>query len=187
MALDQSEVRAGLDGGIYVAPVGTTAPTTPTAALDAAWAHLGYMNDDGVSLDPSQDREEFAAWQSIYPVRRVLTGASFDLAFVCIQTNKDVLELYFPDSVITSDAGVHSLTIPANPGPAEKALLFEWIDGEIHNRIIVARGEVTDVEELEVQRGNPASYGMTFSAYPGDENEIAVWLSDDPALESAMS
>lgn len=182
MPLDRDEVRAGLDGGVYVAPKGTTLPTTATGTLDAAFFHLGYNNEDGVSIDPSQDREEFTAWQSITPVRRVLTGSQFQLSFTLIQTTLEAIKLAFPGAQATTDTGNTRIEIPANPGSDERVFIFDWMDGDIHNRIILEEGEVTDVSEIQVHRGDPVGYEFTVDSYPNDENILAVWLSDDPAL-----
>lgn len=182
MAIDRDEVRAGLDGGVYVAPVGTPLPNDPTDALDAAFVNVGYLNEDGVSMNPSQDREDFTAWQSIVPVRRVLTGSQFQLSFTMIQTSADTVTLAFPGATITTNTGVHKITIPANPGSDERAFIFDWVDGDIHNRVVIERGEVTDIGEIQVHRGDPVAYEVTLDSYPNDDNEIAIWYSDDPAL-----
>lgn len=185
MPLDRDEVRAGLDGGVYVAPKGSTLPTSATSVLDAAFVHLGYNNDDGVSIDPSQDREEFTAWQSITPVRRVLTGSQFQLAFTLIQTSLAVLQLAFPGATAVTDTGMTKIEIPANPGSDERAFVFDWMDGDIHNRIVLEIGEVTDIGEIQVHRGDPVGYELTVDAYPNDNNVLATWWSDDPALIAA--
>lgn len=181
MPINTAQVRAGLDGGVYVAPLGTVIPITATAALDPAYVHLGYFNDDGVEIDPSQDREEFTAWQSVVPVRRVLTGSQFNLTFTMIQTTRLSLELYFPNAFTTTTGGDNTLTIPANPSSDVRIFLFDWLDGSIANRIVLQRGEVIDVDSLQIQRGAPAAYQVTITAYPVS-NVIASWLSNDPAL-----
>lgn len=182
MPLDRDEVRAGLDGAVHVAPKGTALPTTPTAALDAAFINLGYTNDDGVSIDPSRDFEEFTAWQSVTPVRRVLTGSQFQTSFTLIQTNTDIVELAFPGAVMQTAAGVNRLEIPANPASDERVFIFDWKDGDINNRIILEIAEVTDIGEIQVHRSDPVSYEFTVDSYPNASNILAVWLSDDPAL-----
>lgn len=181
MPLDTAEVRAGLDGGVYVAPLGTAMPTTATGVLDAAFVHLGYFNDDGVEIDPSQDREEFTAWQSVVPVRRVLTGSQFNLTFTMIQTNREIMELYFPDASTATAGSDNTLTIPANPASDVRSFIFEWIDGAIANRVLIERGEVIDVDNMQVQRGAPVGFQVTVTAYPVS-GVIAEWVSNDPAL-----
>lgn len=185
MPIDRDEVRAGLDGGVYVAPTGTALPTNATDVLAAEYVHLGYNNEDGVSINPSQDREEFTAWQSIVPVRRVLTGSQFQLSFTLIQTSKDTVELTFPGATSETSGGATKVTIPANPGPDERIFVFDWSDGDIHNRIVIERGEVTDIGEVQVHRGDPVAYELTVDSYPNDDNEIAIWYTDDPAMAAA--
>ena len=69
MALNADNVRVGLNGNVYVAPKGTTAPADLTSAWDPAWKDLGYLNDDGVEMEYGTDVEDIMAWQSLSPVR----------------------------------------------------------------------------------------------------------------------
>ena len=48
--LDATNVRVGITGGLYKAPVGSTAPTDATTALDAAFINLGYVSQEGYHL-----------------------------------------------------------------------------------------------------------------------------------------
>jgi hypothetical protein len=182
MALDADNVRVGLNGNVYVAPIGTTAPTDLTTAWGAAWKDLGYLNDDGVEMEYSTDVEDIMAWQSLSPVRRVLTSVDMTLAFTAIELRAATVTLYFPDSTITevSAGTVYRLDIPAAPGPAEYAFGFEWVDGTITNRVVIPRGEVTDRESVNHQRGEAVGLGMTVSAYASSAPELATWLSNDP-------
>jgi hypothetical protein len=49
MSLETSEVRAGITGELYAAPVGTALPTDTSTALNAAFKGLGYFSEDGVT------------------------------------------------------------------------------------------------------------------------------------------
>ena len=93
------------------------------------------------------------------------------------------MTLYFPDSAITEVTAdtVYKLDIPSAPGSAEMAFGFEWIDGDIVNRVVIPRGEVTDRESVNFQRGEPVGLGMTVSAYASSSPELATWLSNDPS------
>lgn len=183
MALNADNVRVGLDGRIYMAPKGTAAPADLTAAWGEGWKDLGYMSDDGVSLEYSTDVEDINAWQSLSPVRRVLTGVDMTLGFTAIELKADTITLYFPGSTITTTAGVSTLTIPAAPGSAEFAFGLEWVDGTITNRLIIPRGEVTERGAVTVGRSAAVGLEMTVSAYASSTPEIATWLSNDPAWE----
>ena len=52
MANDATKVSVGkpaVDGAVFSAPIGTALPTSTSAALNAAFANLGYVSEDGVT------------------------------------------------------------------------------------------------------------------------------------------
>ncbi|MET9550534.1 hypothetical protein ABZY36_35315 [Streptomyces sp. NPDC006627] len=182
MANDADNVRVGLTGSILMAPKGTTAPADLDTPWDPAWLDLGFMSDDGVSMEYSTDVEDIGAWQSLSPVRRILTSVDMTLGFTAIELKTATIKLYFPGSTMTDVSGtVHKLDIPAAPGPAEYAFGLEWLDGDIKNRLIVARGEVTERGTITLARSEAVGLEMTVSAYASSAPEIATWLSNDPA------
>ncbi|AYD81615.1 major tail protein [Streptomyces phage Kromp] len=183
MANDADNVRAALDGSIYLAPKGTTAPADLTTPWGAAWVDLGFMSDDGVSMEYSTDVEDINAWQSLSPVRRILTSVNMTLGFTAIELKASTITAYFPDSTITevSEGTVYRLDIPAAPGPAEWAIGLEWRDGDITNRLVIPRGEITDRGAISLGRSAAVGLEMTVSAYASSAPEIATWLSNDPA------
>jgi hypothetical protein len=186
MANDADNVRVGLNGSVYIAPKGTTAPTDLDTAWAAGWVDLGYLSDDGVEMSYSTETEDINAWQSLSPVRKVLTGVDMTLAFTAIELKTSTVTLYFPSATMTDVSGtVHKLSIPAAPDPDERAIGLEWVDGDIKNRLIIARGEVTDREAITLARSGAVGLGMTVSAYADTAPEIAVWLSNDPAWSAA--
>lgn len=186
MALNADNVRVGLNGNIYLAPKGTTAPTDLDTAWGAGWADLGYLSDDGVSMEYSTDTTDINAWQSLSPIRKVLTGVDMTLGFTAIELKTATVKLYFPSSTMTDVSGtVHKLDIPAAPSPDERAIGLEWIDGSVKNRLIIPRGEVTDRGAITIGRSDAVGLEMTISAYATSAPEIASWLSNDPAWSAA--
>jgi hypothetical protein len=171
---------------VYIAPKGTTAPADLTTAWPAGWVDLGYLSDDGVEMSYSTESEDINAWQSLSPVRKVLTGVDMTLGFTAIELKTQTMTLYFPSATMSDVSGtVHKLSIPAAPTPDERAIGLEWVDGDITNRLIIARGEVTDREAITLARSGAVGLGMTVSAYADTAPEIAVWLSNDPAWSAA--
>ncbi|MGW4728847.1 phage tail tube protein [Streptomyces shenzhenensis] len=182
MANDANNVRAALNGSILMAPKGTTAPADLDTPWDAAWTDLGFMSDDGVSMEYSTDVEDINAWQSLSPVRRILTSVDMTLGFTAIELKARTVTAYFPGSTISLVSGtVHRLDIPSAPGPQEYAFGLEWIDGEIKNRLVIPRGEITDRGAISLGRSSAVGLEMTVSAYASSAPEIATWLSNDPA------
>jgi hypothetical protein len=182
VANDADNVRVGLNGTIYIAPKGTTAPTDLETAWPAGWVDLGYLSDDGVEMSYSTETEDINAWQSLSPVRKVLTGVDMTLGFTAIELKASTISLYFPSSTMTEvTTGVNTLSIPAAPTADERAIGLEWTDGDIVNRLVIARGEVTNRDSITLARSGAVALPMTVSAYADTAPEIAVWLSNDPA------
>lgn len=182
MATDADNVRVALNGSVYIAPKGTTAPADLTEAWGTGWVDLGYLSDDGVELNYSTDTEDVNAWQSLSPVRKILTGVDMTLGFTCIELKTSTATLYFPSATMTDvSTGVHKLAIPAAPTPDERAIGLEWTDGAVTNRLIISRGEVTNRDSITLARSGAVALPMTVSAYADTAPEIAVWLSNDPA------
>ncbi|MFJ4808489.1 phage tail tube protein [Streptomyces longwoodensis] len=186
MANDADNVRVGLNGSVYIAQKGTTAPTDLDTAWGSGWVDLGYLSDDGVEMTYSTDTEDVNAWQSLSPVRKILTGVDMTLGFTCIELKTSTVTLYFPSATMTDvSVGVHKLSIPAAPSPDERAIGLEWVDGDIKNRLVIARGEVTNRDSITLARSGAVQLPMTVSAYADTAPEIAVWLSNDPAWAAA--
>jgi hypothetical protein len=186
VANDADKVRVGLNGSVYIAPKGTTAPTDLDTAWAAGWSDLGYLSEDGVSLEYSTDTEDINAWQSLSPVRKVLTGVDMTLGFTALELKTATIKLYFPSSTMTDVSGtVHKLDIPAAPSSDERAIGLEWLDGTIKNRLIIPRGEITERGAITIGRSDAVGLEMTVSAYATSAPEIATWLSNDPAWSAA--
>lgn len=186
MANNADNVRVGLTGSIFMAPKGSTAPVDLDTPWDSAWLDLGFMSDDGVSLEYSTDTEDIGAWQSLSPVRRILTSVDMTLGFTAIELKSRTITAYFPGSTISLVSGaVQRLDIPAAPGPQEFAFGLEWIDGTVKNRLVIPRGEITDRGGITLARSEAVALEMTVSAYASSAPEIATWLSNDPAWAAA--
>src|SRR5215471_9915903 len=93
--LDCSEVRVGLTGHLYTAPVGTPMPTDVTTPLPSPWVDLGYTTEDGLSMGVDINREDFNVWQSLAPCRSVITSQTYTDTFTLVQRNADTLRLAF--------------------------------------------------------------------------------------------
>ena len=62
---DSSNVSFGkpkATGALFVAPAGTTLPTTASASLDAAFKGLGYVSEEGLVNNTETDVEDTFAW-----------------------------------------------------------------------------------------------------------------------------
>jgi hypothetical protein len=188
VAIDVDEVVVGADGHIYVAPVGTTAPADIAAAWGAGWIDLGYATEDGVTFTESRTITDLMAWQSFYPVRRVVTAKNTTVAFVLQQWNEDTVKLAFGGGTVTTTAGppAHYLyTPPSAETIDERAVGVEWEDGTKIYRLIIPRAVVTDDVATQIVRADTAQLPITMGVI--GEAGVSPWIlrTNDPAWAAA--
>jgi hypothetical protein len=185
MTANASEVVVGSGGKVYIAPVGTPEPNTPTEALNAAFKDLGYISEDGVSASFGVTVEDINAFQSLLPIRRVVTGRTADLSFTCRQWNADTFALALGGGSFDETGGNYIFYPPANNDAlAEWAVIIEWNDGSKNYRLIVRRAVVTDSVETQIVRNAAADLPITLSVL-GSENTDAWYLfTDDNAFDT---
>ena len=177
MALTADEVFIAGSGHVYVADIGATEPTDTTTAWDGDWTELGFTTDDGVTITPGKEITDIPAWQSRYPVRRIVTAETFEVAFSLLQWNEDTLGLALQGGSWTGD-----IFTPAAAGSVdERALGIEATDGDKIARIIIPRGMVTATGGIQMIKTGANPIPITFSAL-GTEGEdpftiIASWVS----------
>jgi hypothetical protein len=180
---DPNEIRVSSSGQVYIAPVGTALPTTAIATLNAAFVGLGYLTTDGVGLTVTPQIQDTMAWQSAQPVRRDLTAQDVMANFTLQQFNEDTLPFAFGGgSVVLVSAGHYKYDLPTDGTLNEKCLIIDALDGLVHQRLILPRGNVTDAVETKFVRDSESQLPISFKALqPSDGSTSMRWLSDDAA------
>jgi len=180
MALNCAEVRVGLTGHLYSAPIGTAMPTTVTAAVPTPWVELGYTTEDGVSMSVDTTKEDFRVWQSSSPCRSVVTEQTLTTTFTLVQRNPETLRVAFGGGTTTVATGVATYTPPA-VGLADLAFVYEVIDGAIIDRYLLYRGNPSLTGEINFQKAEMTGYEIEITHLNSTDG---VWklLSNDPAM-----
>lgn len=183
-----ANILVGSNGTISVAPAGTTLPTTHDGALNAAFTAVGYISEDGITLSSSVDVADIAAFQSLLPVRKVVTGRTFDVSFVLREWSAANIELAFGGGEVT-DEGTHYEYTPPASGDAllEKSVVVDWNDGDKVYRLVLARVVATESVETNIVRTGAADLPITLNVLEDDNGDTWYLMSDDPALEPAGS
>ena len=185
MALSASNVRVAVTGAVYVAPTGTTLPTTAAAALGAGFIDLGYVSEDGVTEAYEDETTDIKAWQGGATVRTVITGSTATLSFTMVETKTDVLELFHKNSSVVTDGSTGYKMNVVQPGVDKRVFVLDVIDGAEEVRIVVPSGEVTERGEIVYKNDEPVGYQVTITCYPTtqgtDANTVLVKLSGDTA------
>lgn len=159
------EIVVAANGGVSIAPVGTTLPTTAAGALDAAFIDVGYISEDGVSFSPNVSTESIMAWQSFSPVRKVQTEQAFSIDFTMMQWNKVNMETAFGGGLFTNNGDGTWEYLPPAPGEdATRAMVIDGIDGTRNYRIIIPRFSVEDLGDVTFARGEFSPLEVTAAA-----------------------
>lgn len=184
MALVASEVRVAGTGEVFVAPADTAAPADSSATLAAPWVGLGYTTDSGVTISRTVEREGINAWQSVTPVRFVYTSTELTVAAEFIQSNNVLARLQFGIDEFEAGTGDElSGDIPVVPEQDIRALVVEWRDGDVSNRLWIPKVEVTETGDTALNRGAATGTSLTFTAVaPSSGSTLATWLTNDPSF-----
>lgn len=97
-----SSVELG-PGLLYVAPIGTTEPTSASAALDAAFVEVGYT-DDGSRFTWTTNIEGIEVEEEFEPIRYATVGRVGMLAFAAAELTRRNLGVAINAGVATSSA-----------------------------------------------------------------------------------
>lgn len=187
---DASEIIVASGGELYVAPVGTALPTTPTAALNAAFIGTGYFTEDGVTVTVTPDISEFRAWQSQQAVRRERKAQQWQMSGALEQWNEETIVRAFGGGSVTSPStGVYRYELPeAGDALDEFAVVLDAIDGARRHRWVIARANVLEAVEFTYKADDMAILPITIGALaPTDGSAAVAFLTDDAAAFAAGS
>lgn len=159
--------KPNISGGVWVAPLGTVIPDSPTATLPGACVCLGYVSEDGLTNANEMEVNEIKAWGGVI-VYRSLTSLNDTFKLSLIETeNVDVLKtVYGAANVTTSGSGDINIDVKAED-PKEMVFIFELaLRGNRKKRIVVKDGAITARDEIVYNDSDAVAYGITISAYP---------------------
>lgn len=172
MALDSDNVRVAVTGAVYVGPTTATAPSSSSSAL-TGFTDLGYVSADGITETIDKTTAQIRAWQNGALVREVVSEGTYSVAMTFIETNQDVLELYFGSSLTGGELDGD----PTKSG-GRKSFVIDVVDGDIVERTYIPAGEVTAVGERVLASGEAIGYNVTITAY-ADTSSVTFkkWFS----------
>jgi len=165
--LNPSEVQVGTANGpgIYLAPAGTPPPDDTEDDWEDPWRILGYLSDDGPTVGQATDSEDITPWQSVVPLRSVITGRQVTLQFVLWQLNAVTLALYFDAEEPTPDAdGAIDMELRTDAPQRIHAIGIDSADAERTFRIAFSRASLSGAGDMQLTRGAAVPLDVTLSA-----------------------
>lgn len=179
MAGDSKYTSLWTGADVYIAPVGTTAPTTLATAWAAAWKPVGLLDgEEGFTETREEDSSEYHAWGGVL-YRRTTGKHKRTFKFVALEDNETTFGLINPGSTRTATGGVKSATIKVPTAGTRFAVGFETRDGDKTKRRIVKTAEVVEVGEIKESESEPTVYEITVVVIPEADGTLYTTLETD--------
>ena len=156
-----------IGGAVFHAPLGTALPDSASATLNAAFKSLGYISSDGVKNATEITSEEIKAWGGDV-VLTPETGKSDKFTMKFIEgTNVEVLK-FVKNSDNVSGSLETGITLRENcKEHVEESIVIDMVlRNNSVKRIVIPKGKVTSVGELQYVDNVPVGYDTTISAAP---------------------
>lgn len=177
-------------GAVYVAAVGTTAPTDAKSALGGSWTDGGYVDENGIAITVNRSTTPIRDWSKA-AIRNLLSEFGGSIAVGFLQVDEFSAKRVFGASNVTKTAAntTHGEIIKVSIGselPPIEAWCFNMKDGDARIRVYVPRGQITSVNEMAYKPDQGHVIGGTLECYDdGTGKSIYVFYDDGQVVVSA--
>jgi hypothetical protein len=198
MTKNAKSIVVGANGEVYVADVDAAVLAPPTDAATplntGTWTEVGFVSEGGVQVTPGQTITPIMAWQSAYPVRKIVTARSLELDFAMREFNLETIPFAFGGGSLTEPHKGQFRFVPPQPEETDpRAMVIQWRDQRsagnlVHYRLYVPNGQVTTLSAFTVSRTAPAELPVKFELnFDGISNGGNAWslFSDDNEIEGS--
>jgi len=165
--LEAENVVVAGTGTVWVAPEGTPMPTD-LAALASPWLDMGYVGEDGCTFTVSRDQDTISAWQSLDPIRVLVTAEPKTIAFELMEFDAESLKLALRGGDVAGTT-VKTYT-PPDPGQQDvRAMVVDGIDGDTTFRFAFPRVALQGDVEWTLARSDAIRLPLEFQVLSAAE------------------
>lgn len=172
-------------GGILAGPLGTTAPTSTSDAIDSDLLAHGYVGEDGLSMTTDKSIEKIRAWGGD-AVRTVQTEHDVTFTFTLLETNEVTAKAVFGDDNVTANGTAIDIQVTSDPLP-RKVWVFDMKDGDKKIRVVVPNGQITEVGDTQFVHSNATGWEVTLEAFPSEDGKTKAYIYADTAAADESS
>jgi len=165
MATNAVNIGKGRASGMFLtAASGTALPATLSETTLSAWGSVvGFVSDEGMTLNLSRDKENIKDWANV--VRRVvLTDHEETASGSCISTTADALAALFGASAVTTETNTTTVNLSASDLPAAAAFLFVMVDGDDVLAFGCSEGQISVSDNVSFAPGDAIEWPFEVTA-----------------------
>lgn len=195
MATDPTRIVVAQMARVYLAPVGTAAPTDSAAALSAPWKEVGLFTPDSLNFATDPNFEQVDSHQSNYPTRRMQTTDGATLSVDLQEWSAASFAAVFGGGVVTvvtppqagppAVAGEYKWEPPAIGGRATVAALAEVVDGTKRYRFVIPRCMQTEGASVDMQKAKESVLPLRLGVLGSDVGSPWYLLTNADGYASA--
>lgn len=160
-------IGKGRASGMFLTAAANTAlPTTLTEQAVSAWGTVvGYISDDGMTLNLSKDKQNIKDWSNT--VRRVvMTDHEESASGSCISTDATALTNIFGSAAVSSSTATKTTTVnlSTNDLPAPAAYLWVMVDGDDLIAFGCKEGQISITDNVSFTAGDAIEWPFEVTA-----------------------
>lgn len=164
IANNVTAAKPSVGGAVYVAPAGTTLPTSATSSLGDTFKSLGYISEDGItnSNSPSTDFIKAFGGDKVLPITEERED-TFQFKLLEMFNAEVLTQIYGSGNVTTGESEV---TVKSNN--TELSAYVYVIDlimrDDRSKRIVIPVGYVSSVGDITYSDSDAVGYEVTVTA-----------------------
>lgn len=177
---DLARIFGGDADAVYLAPIGTTMPTTIDGALDPDFEDTGWLNEDGINEVLSGSKELVRGHQGGGVVRSRMSEPGTSFEFSGLEDKALTRELRYDVKTATTAAGVRSETRRPGQKISRRSCVIDFFDADddtIKERWIIPRVEIAP-------NGDRAYTNADIAAFPFSAEIIGEYTVLSTDLEN---
>lgn len=131
---------------VYLAPIGTTLPTTIDGPLDPAFEHVGWLHADGVTETPTGSANEIRGHQGQGLVRKRMETPGTQISFTALESKPQTKALRYDEKSSETADGVRKTVRGPGQRVSARAMVVDKWDADFedrHERDVYASVDIT--------------------------------------------